>query len=120
MRVSAEGHIWSGDQGLQRGLIDEIGGLADALSAARKAARLDPDVPVSVEGGRESLLDSLLVSDDASDTDAAAAFERLSAAPNTRLMSEVPVELRAIVSSFSPLAQHEHVAVALPYGLLIH
>ncbi len=120
VRVSAEGHIWSGDQGLERGLIDEVGGLSDALAAARKAARLDPDVPVSVEGGRESLLDSLLVSDDASDADAAAAFERLSAAPNTRLMSEVPAEVRAIVSSFSPLAQQEHVAVALPYGLFIH
>lgn len=120
VRVSAEGHIWSGDQGLERGLIDELGGLADALAAARKAARLDPDVPVTVEGGRESLLDSLLVSDDASDADASAALERLSAAPNTRLMSEVPAEVRAIVSSFSPLASQEHVAVALPYGLLIH
>ncbi|MEP7049288.1 MAG: signal peptide peptidase SppA [Pseudomonadota bacterium] len=119
VRMSAEGHIWSGDQGLERGLIDEVGGLADALAAARKAARLDADVPVSVEGGRESLLDSLLVSDDASDADAAAAFERLSAAPNARLMSQVPIELRAIVSSFSPLAQQEHVAVALPYALLI-
>jgi protease-4 len=120
VRVSAEGHIWSGDQGLERGLIDEIGGLSEALAAARKAARLDADVPVTVEGGREGLLDSLLVSDDASDAEAAAAFERLSAAPSTRLLSEVPVEMRSIVSSFSPLAVHEHVAVALPFGLFIH
>ena len=120
VRASAEGHIWSGDQGLERGLIDEIGGLTEALAAARKAARLDADVPVTVEGGREGLLDSLLVSDDASDADAAAALERLSAAPSTRLLSEVPVEMRSTVSSFSPLAQHEHVAVALPFGLFIH
>ena len=120
VRISAEGHIWSGDQGLERGLIDEIGGLSEALAAARKAARLDADVPVSVEGGREGLLDSLLVSDDASDADAAAAFERLSAAPSTRLLAEVPVEMRSVVSSFSPLAVHEHVAVALPFGLFIH
>jgi protease-4 len=120
VRASAEGHIWSGDQGLERGLVDEIGGLSEALAAARKAAHLDADAPVSVEGGRESLLDRLLVSDDASDADAAAAFERLSTAPSTRLLAEVPLEMRAVISSFSPLAEHEHVAVALPFGLFIH
>jgi len=63
---------------------------------------------------------AFLLSDDASDADAAAAFERLSAAPSARLLAEVPVEMRSIVSSFSPLALHEHVAVALPFGLFIH
>ncbi len=120
VRASAEGHIWSGDQGLERGLVDEIGGLSEALAAARKAAHLEADAPVSVEGGREGLLDSLLVSDDASDADAVAAFNRLSAAPATRLLSEVPEELRSFVSAFAPLSEREHVAVALPYGLLIH
>ena len=118
--ASAEGHIWSGDQGLSRGLVDEIGGLSEALAAARKAAHLDADAPVSVEGGRDSLLDSLLVGDDASDADAVAAFNRLSAAPATRLLSEVPAELRTFVSGVAPLTEREHVAVALPYGLLIH
>ncbi len=104
-----------------RGLIDEIGGLSDALAAARSSVCLDADVPVSVEGGSRGLmLDSLLVSDDASDDDAAAAFERLSAAPSTRLLAEVPVEMRSVVSSFFATRLHEHVAVALPFGLFIH
>jgi protease-4 len=120
VRASAEGHIWSGDQGRERGLVDEIGGLSEALAAARKAAHLDADAPVSVEGGREGLLDSLLLGDDASDADANAAFERLSAAPTTRLLSEVPSELRMFVSGFAPLSEREHVVLALPYGLLIH
>ncbi len=120
VRESAEGHIWSGDQGRERGLVDEIGGLSEALAAARKAAHLDADTPVTVEGGREGLLDSLLLSDDASDADAVAAFNRLSAAPATRLLSEVPAELRSFVSGFAPLSEREHVAVALPYGLVIH
>jgi protease-4 len=118
--ASAEGHVWSGDQGLERGLVDEIGGLSEALSAARKAAHLDADTPVSVEGGRESLLDSLLVGDDASDADAALAVQRLSAAPSARLLAEVPVELRPVMGSFAPLAEHEHVTAALPFGLFIH
>jgi len=120
VRASAEGHIWSGDQGRERGLVDQIGGLADALAAARKAAHLEADAQVTVEGGRDGLLDSLLVSDEASDADAIAAFNRLSAAPATRLLSEVPADLRAFVGGLSPLSEREHVAVALPYGLLIH
>jgi len=119
VRASAEGHIWSGDQGRERGLVDEIGGLSEALAAARKAAHLDADTPVTVEGGRESLLDSLLLGDDASDSDAAEAFNRLSAAPATRLLSEVPEELRAFVSGTASLAEGEHVAVALPFALRI-
>jgi len=120
VRESAEGRIWSGDQGKERGLVDEIGGLSEALAAARKAVHLADDVPVSVEGGRDGLLDSLLLGDDASDADAAAAFARLSAAPQARLLGEVPEQLRGFVSAYSPLSEREHVAVALPYGLLIH
>ena len=116
---SAEGHIWSGDQGLSRGLVDEIGGLSEALTAARKAAHLEADAPVSVEGGREGLLDSLLLSDDASDSDAVAAFNRLSTVSATRLLSAVPQELRTFVGGAASLSEREHVAVALPYGLLI-
>ena len=120
VRESAEGHIWSGDQGRERGLVDEIGGLSEALAAARKAAHLEADTPVTVEGGREGLLDSLLLSDDATDAEAAAAFDRLSAAPAAHLLSEVPAELRSFVSGFAPLSEREHVAVALPFALLIH
>jgi protease IV len=120
VRASAEGHIWSGDQGLERGLIDEIGGLSEALAAARKAAKLDADAPVSVEGGRESLLDSLFMGDDASDADAAEALQRLSEAPSARLLAAVPAELRPVLSSFAPLAEHEHVTAALPFALFIH
>jgi protease IV len=119
VRASAEGHIWSGDQGRERGLVDEIGGLSEALAAARKAAHLETDTQVTVEGGREGLLDSLLLGDDASDADAAAAFARLSAEPAARLLSQVPAELREFASGAAPLTGREHVAVALPYGLLI-
>jgi protease IV len=119
VRASAEGHIWSGDQGRERGLVDEIGGLSEALAAARKAAHLEADAPVSVEGGREGLLDSLLLGDDASDADAAAAFNRLNAAPAVRLLAEVPEELRSFVSAAATLSEREHVAAALPYSLVI-
>ena len=119
VRASAEGHIWSGDQGLERGLIDELGGLSEALAAARKAASLPADAPVSVEGGRESLLDSLLLGDDASDADAARALANAIATPNARLLAEVPVELRPVIGGLAPLASEEHVTAALPFSLVI-
>lgn len=120
VRASAEGHIWSGDQGLERGLIDELGGLSEALAAARKAASLPADAPVSVEGGRESLLDSLLLGDDASDADAARALAASLESPNTRLLAEVPAELRPLIGALSPLVGQEHVTASLPFALLIH
>ena len=36
----ARGRVWSGEQALQRGLVDELGGLGDALTAAAQAAGL--------------------------------------------------------------------------------
>jgi len=36
----ARGRVWSGEQALERGLVDELGGLGDALTAAAQAANL--------------------------------------------------------------------------------
>lgn len=38
--VIARGRVWSGEQAQQRGLVDELGGLGDALAAAAQAANL--------------------------------------------------------------------------------
>lgn len=44
----AQGRVWSGRQAREIGLVDELGGLQDAIAAAREMAGLDPqdDVPV--------------------------------------------------------------------------
>ncbi|HWO08490.1 MAG TPA: S49 family peptidase, partial [Polyangiaceae bacterium] len=55
IREIAEGRIWSGVDGLEHHLIDEYGGLADAIAVARKQAGLDDSVEVRIEGGGESL-----------------------------------------------------------------
>jgi protease-4 len=61
----AQGRIWSGKQGLERGLVDQLGGVTDAVRHARKLASLADDAPVTVEGDQESLLEMLLVGEDA-------------------------------------------------------
>ena len=57
----ARGRVWTGDQALQRGLVDRLGSLDDALAAARARAKLSADARVAYlepEGGRlQRLLD---------------------------------------------------------------
>jgi protease-4 len=45
----AEGRVWTGRQALEHGLVDELGGLEEAFAAAKRAAHLAADEPVSVE-----------------------------------------------------------------------
>jgi protease-4 len=42
----AQGRVWSGAQALQRGLVDQLGGLHDAIAYAAKAAKLGDDFAV--------------------------------------------------------------------------
>ncbi len=41
-----QGRVWAGQQALEHKLVDEMGGLRHALTAAREAARLSADTPV--------------------------------------------------------------------------
>jgi protease-4 len=43
----AQGRVWSGTQAKQRGLVDKLGGLKDAIAAAAQAAKLGNDYRVS-------------------------------------------------------------------------
>jgi protease-4 len=43
----AQGRVWSGAQALERGLVDKIGGLKDAIAAAAQAANLGDSYRVS-------------------------------------------------------------------------
>ncbi|MBP7147782.1 MAG: signal peptide peptidase SppA [Acidobacteria bacterium] len=42
LEPNAHGRVWSGKDALERGLVDSIGGLADAIELARAEAGLDP------------------------------------------------------------------------------
>ncbi|MCU1277924.1 MAG: signal peptide peptidase SppA, type [bacterium] len=45
----ARGHIWSGDAALARGLVDEFGGLMDAVAEAKRRAGLDENDRVTLQ-----------------------------------------------------------------------
>ncbi|WP_449427331.1 signal peptide peptidase SppA [Rhodanobacter umsongensis] len=42
----AQGRVWTGQQALDRGLVDQLGGLGDAVAAAASLAKLGKDYPV--------------------------------------------------------------------------
>ena len=58
----AEGHIWTGKQAKENGLVDELGGINKAIMFARVEANLKPeqDVPVEVFPARKSTLEMLI------------------------------------------------------------
>jgi protease-4 len=56
-----QGRVWTGLQAKERGLVDELGGLDDAIRIAKERARLDPkkDVELVVYPTRRSVLELL-------------------------------------------------------------
>jgi protease-4 len=113
---SAEGRIWSGPQGKDRGLVDEIGGLAEAIAAAKKLAGLDPKAPTTVAGAAEGLLELLSLEEGADEARVSAALARLDTT-RTLSLAALPVELRPFAAALGPLLAGETVVAALPFAV---
>jgi protease-4 len=47
--AAAQGRVWTGRQALERGLIDELGGIEEAFAAAKRAVGIAAADPVTVE-----------------------------------------------------------------------
>ncbi len=56
----AQGRVWSGLEGKELGLVDEIGGLDRAIAIAREKAKLDAKAPVRFERPEPKLIDEIL------------------------------------------------------------
>jgi protease-4 len=56
----ARGRVWTGADALERGLVDELGGLRTAINRAKVLAGLDPDADVRIVGYPGSSLMDLL------------------------------------------------------------
>ena len=117
VRKIAEGRVWSGVQGLEHHLIDEYGGLTEAIAIARTQAGLDDSVEVRIEGGGESLFDVLAIDDDDDEPESIQrALTRLRALPPNPL-SAVAAPFRPYAESLSPLLGRERILAALPFAL---
>ncbi|MGC4064492.1 MAG: S49 family peptidase [Polyangiaceae bacterium] len=113
----AEGRIFSGKQGLENGLVDQLGGLAEALKWARERAGLDAAAPVTVEGASDGLLSALGLDADASMAQFSAAVERQRRGLFAPL-AMTPLAYRPWVSAVVPLLGHERVLALSPITMV--
>ena len=89
------GRVWTGQQALERHLVDHLGGLREALAAARTAANLPDDAPVvDVPAEEPTLIERVL--------DLAGAH----AAPHLGSIESLPAPLRHLARSLAPLVVH--------------
>ncbi len=114
IKQNAEGAIFTGSQGKSRGLVDQLGGLAEALALAKRKAGLPLDAPVALEGLQHGFIESLFSKNEPVASDAQAAVV-LSRAKQQEWQALVPEHLRSFIGSLLPLVQGEHSLVALPY-----
>lgn len=113
----AEGRIFSGREGKKNGLVDELGGLMQAIAKARELAKLPTDARVSVVGQKPAFLDKLEGGGGGSEERAAMA--KAAFVDPTDLLRRAVPELEPFVTSMLPLAGDERVVLATPYALWV-
>ncbi|AKT36677.1 Signal peptide peptidase [Chondromyces crocatus] len=125
---SAEGRLFSGAQAKQRGLVDEMGGLDEAVRVALDLAKLPGGTPVEIERDDMSFLDMLAASDvDEDDSgDAHRGVDALQTHARRVVVDAlasawlVPLpELGTFVGSFAPLLSGERALAALPFAVVL-
>jgi protease-4 len=103
------GRVWTGQQALERHLVDHLGGLRDALEAARAAAHLPKDAPtVDMPPEDESLLIRLLEAATGGGGDDRAAATLQALPPALRSLARALAPL-VVYRSDQPLARMEWV-----------
>lgn len=115
---NAQGRIWSGSQGKDKRLVDTLGGLRDAIERAKVLAKLEGDVPLTVEGGADGLFDILGGNDNASAEQLLAAAER-AIAERESWLGKVTEPMLPHAQAFSPVLSGEHTLATLPYALIL-
>jgi protease IV len=107
--ASAEGRIFSGRDGKARGLVDEFGGLSEAIARARELAGLRTDARVGVAEEPGGLLRAMGGDD----------VRSPAIAISVPLPTQPLASVVSFVNSLAPLAQNETLACALPFALSV-
>ena len=120
---SAEGQIFGGVDAKARGLVDELGGLDDALRIALELGGLPPDAPIHVVGDSPGFFDLL---DGGEQNGAAAASAELGRSAGQAAVDAVlpqwarlGPEVMTFVTSATPVMEGERTLTALPFVLMV-
>lgn len=102
----AQGRVWTGEQALENGLLDGLGGMDEALAAAARLAELD-DYNLISYPKIEPEFDDLL--------SAMGPFGAI----DDILLKQYPEEIRAFLTTLSTEAKRPNIEVRLPYSVEI-
>jgi protease IV len=123
---NAEGRIFGGVEAKDRGLVDELGGLSDAIALALELGSLPKDAPVEVVDDEQGLLDMLVEGDPGADsragTDQAVGASMGQAAREALLPPALRAAMpgaEALLGSLAPLLAGERALAAVPFGLTV-
>ncbi len=85
-----EGRVWTGQEALDRKLVDEMGGLREALAAARKFSGLPYDAPIDLEPPPDkSLIEK--------------AIEVVAGSQAMMTLDALPIQVREIARALAPM-----------------
>lgn len=116
---SAEGRIFGGREARERGLVDELGGLSEAIAAARALAKLPDDAPVELSR-EEPSLGELLMGGDLARTAVEARLRELAELEGwLSLATGSAAELSTFLGAYAPLLAGETTLVAAPFALVL-
>lgn len=115
-----QGRVWSGVRGKEKGLVDELGGIAKAIKVAKELAKLPADSnPMLIEMPKhKTLLEGFL----GGSSDDARVQELVKQAEMQRLIeAQMPQDMRETVRTLSVLKdmENEHIFALMPYQISI-
>jgi protease-4 len=123
VRASAEGRIFGARDAQGRGLVDEIGGLREAIERARSLAGLPADARAGLADEVHGLLPTLLEDDTPPSSSSEIALLRDRSAVPTRqalrLATTVDPGIAPFVASLAGMIDREAVLCALPFALTV-
>jgi protease-4 len=111
VQASAEGRIFSGREGKTRGLVDEMGGLQEAIVRARTLAGLPGDARVAVADESAGIVEKLLA-----DAPEGQSNSRHAA---RGLLRDLAPDVVPLLDSVAPIVAGEQTLCALPFGLTV-
>ncbi|HYG40067.1 MAG TPA: signal peptide peptidase SppA [Cytophagales bacterium] len=102
----ASGRVWSGAEALKVGLVDELGGLQDAIRIAAKSAKLGEDYKVRYYPEKKSFIENLIV--------------ELGGEVETRLVQKEFGALTPYVTELQKLKAMEGIQARIPYQMILN
>jgi len=96
----ASGRVWSGEQALEKGLVDQLGSFNDAIRLAAAAARIEDDYMVAYYPKQKPFIEEF--------------FEKMSAKAQVTLFG---MDADPITKALKELNQHRGLQARLPGGL---